>query len=59
MKRQTVIIYMTKVPECYGNLKLFCEKKGISYNTYSRKEMPFVINGIEVHRVPFQAGVTT
>lgn len=56
MKRKNVIIYMTPVPECWGNLKHFCEAKGISYNTFNRKPMPFEVNGYEVHKVPFLTG---
>ena len=56
MKRQTIIVYKSEVPECYGNLRLFCEVKGIKYNTYVQKKMPFKLNGIEVHRVPFISG---
>lgn len=56
MKRQTVIILNTPVPECFGNLKLFCEKKGLKYNTYSKIKLPFEFNGYQVHRVPFQSG---
>lgn len=56
MKRQTVIIYKSEVPECFGNLKLFCDSKGLKYNTYSRRKLPFEFDGYEVHRVPFQSG---
>lgn len=53
MKRNTVIIYASNPPECYGNLKLFCDLKGIKYNTYSRKKLPFEYEGSKVYRVPF------
>ena len=56
MKRQTVIIYSTPIPECYGNLKLFCNSKGLRYNTYSKRVLPFEFNGYAVHRVPFLSG---
>lgn len=56
MDRQTVIIYKSEVPECYGNLRLFCDTKGIKYNTYSKKKLPFMHDGFEVHRVPFLSG---
>jgi len=56
MQRKTVIIYKSEVPECFGNLRLFCETKGIKYNTYNRKQMPFEYDGFEVHRVPFLSG---
>jgi len=56
MKRQTVIIYNSPIPECYGNLKLFCKVKGIKYNTYSKLKMPFKYNGYLVHRIIFQSG---
>ena len=56
MKRQSVIIYSTPIPECYGNLKLFCETKGLKYNTYSKEKLPFEYDGYLVHRVLFQSG---
>ena len=56
MKRINVIIYSTPTPECYGNLKLFCDVKGLKYNTYSKKKLPFEHNGYLVHRVLFQSG---
>jgi len=56
MKRQTVIIYSTPIPECYGNLKLFCDSKGLKYNTYSKVKLPFEFDGYQVHRVQFQSG---
>jgi len=56
MKRQTVIIYSTPTPECYGNLKLFCDSKGLKYNTYSKVKLPFEFDGYQVHRVQFQSG---
>ena len=56
MKRQTVIIYSTPIPECYGNLKLFCDSKGLKYNTFSKVKLPFEFNGYQVHRVHFYSG---
>ena len=56
MKRQSVIIYSTTIPECYGNLKLFCDVKGLKYNKYSKKKLPFEHNGYLVHRILFQSG---
>ena len=56
MKRINAIIYSTPTPECYGNLKLFCETKGLKYNTYSKKKLPFEHDGYLVHRVIFQSG---
>ena len=56
MKRQSVIIYSTPIPECYGNLKLFCQVKGLKYNTFSKIKLPFIVNGCEVHRVKFNTG---
>lgn len=48
MKRQTVIIYKSEIPECFGNLKLFCDSKGLKYNTYSRKDLPFEFEGYDL-----------
>lgn len=56
MKRQSVIIYSTPIPECYGNLKLFCETKSLKYNTFSKIKLPFEFNGYMVHRVIFHSG---
>lgn len=56
MKQQTNIIYTTPIPESYSNLKLFCEVKGLKYNTYSKKQLPFDYDGFEVHRVPHRKG---
>jgi hypothetical protein len=56
MKRQSVIIYSTPIPECYGNLKLFCKTKGLKYNTFSKIKLPFEFNGYMVHRVLFHSG---
>ena len=53
---RNVIIYMTPVPECWGNLKHFCEAKDISYNTFSRKKAPFEVNGYQVHKVQILTG---
>lgn len=56
MKRKTAIVYKSKIPECYGNLKLFCLEKGLMYNTISKKSLPFTYEGFEVHRVSFISG---
>jgi len=56
MKRKSIIIYSANPPECYGNLKLFCKIKGLKYNTYKSKQLPFTYDGFEVHRVPFISG---
>lgn len=56
MQRKSVIIYKSEIPECFGNLKLFCETKGLKYNSYKAKKLPFEHEGFEVHRVPFQSG---
>lgn len=56
MKRQTVIIYKSPIPECYGNLKLFCDSKGLKYNTYSKVKLPFEFGGYKVYRVKFLSG---
>lgn len=56
MERKTVIIYQTTPPECYGSLQLFCNAKGLKYNTYSKKGLPFKYKDIEVYRVKFNSG---
>lgn len=56
MERKTVVIYRTTPPECYGSLKLFCNAKGISYNTFCKKTLPFEFDGGYVFRVPFLSG---
>ena len=56
MQRKSIIIYCKETPEVYGNLKLLCDTYNVSYWTYSRKEFPFLLNGYEVHKVPFQSG---
>ena len=56
MERKTVIIYQTTPPECYGSLQLFCDAKGLKYNTFSKKPLPFKYGDCEVHRVPFFSG---
>lgn len=53
MERKTVVIYQTTPPECYGSLQLFCDAKGLKYNTFSKKPLPFKYSDFEVHRVPF------
>lgn len=56
MQRKSIIVYIKEVPEVYGNLKLLCDNYDVSYWTYSRKKFPFLLNGYEVHKVPFQSG---
>lgn len=56
MERKTVVIYKTTPPECYGSLQLFCDAKGLKYNTFSKKPLPFKFGEFEVHRVPFFSG---
>lgn len=56
MERKTVIIYQTTPPECYGSLKQFCNAKGLSYNTFSKRPLPFKYKDVEVYRVPFSNG---
>lgn len=51
MARKTSIIYMSVIPECYRNLKRFCDTKGLKYNTISKKKLPIEINGYMLHRV--------
>lgn len=53
---RNVIIYMTPVPECWGNLKHFCDAHELSYNTYSKKKFPIKINGYLLHRTKILTG---
>ena len=43
-------------PEAYGNLKTLCDDLKVSYSTYSKKEFPLKINGIEVFKVAVKRG---
>lgn len=51
-----MIILNTYPPEAYGNLKTLCDDLKVSYNTYSKKEFPLTINGIEVFKVAVKRG---
>jgi hypothetical protein len=57
-KNKTVLVYCTDPKEIYGNLRLFCAEKGISYNTYSRKKFPFNVNGIKLEKIKISYGNT-
>jgi hypothetical protein len=56
MDRQTIIIILSpgKDPEAWGNLKKACIAKGLSYNSISKKALPFEIQGLTIYRVPFR-----
>lgn len=56
--KNTVIIYTTPVPECWGNLKFFCKAKGLKYSTISKLKLPIKHEGYEVHRVINNRGNT-
>jgi len=51
-----MIIYNTYPPEAYGNLKTLCDDLKVSYSTYSKKDFPLTINGIEVFKVVVKRG---
>lgn len=51
-----MIIYNTYPPEAYGNLKTLCNDLKVSYSTYSKKEFPLTINGVEVFKVEVKRG---
>jgi hypothetical protein len=51
-----MIIYNKYPPEAYGNLKTLCDDLKVSYSTYSKKEFPLNINGIEVFKVVVKRG---
>lgn len=50
------MVYATERPERYANLKVFCEEKGLSYNTYSRKPFPIKYKKYYVHKVCLVSG---
>lgn len=56
MQRQNVIIIDTPSNdrECWGNLKKACDVHDWKYNTLSKKELPFEIEGFIIRRVPFK-----
>lgn len=62
MTRQTVIIIVSPVVECWGNFKKMCEAKGWKHQTLCNKglnpkvtdELPKEINGHFVKRVNFK-----
>ena len=43
-------------PEAYGNLKTLCDDLKVSYSTYSKKDFPLNINGVEVFKVVVKRG---
>ena len=51
-----MIIYNKYPPEAYGNLKTLCNDLKVSYSTYSKKDFPLNINGIEVFKVAIKRG---
>jgi hypothetical protein len=51
-----MIILNNYPPEAYGNLKTLCEDLKVSYSTYSKKQFPFKINGVEVFKVAVKRG---
>ena len=51
-----MIILNNYPPEAYGNLKTLCEHLKVSYSTYSKKEFPLTINGVEVFKVVVKRG---
>jgi hypothetical protein len=55
-KANKMIILNKYPPEAYGNLKTLCEELKVSYSTYSKKEFPLTINGVEVFKVAVKRG---
>jgi len=55
-EKDTIIVYNSEIPNLYGNLKSLCDELGVSYSTYSKKEFPFKIGGIEVFKRPVKRG---
>jgi len=51
-----MILYNDYPPELYGNLKTLCADKDVSYHTYKAKEFPFMINEVEVFKIPVKRG---
>lgn len=60
-REQRVIIYDTKPPQVYGNFKLFCKEKGLSYNPImmnTKFRFPFELEGVKVYREKIIKGNT-
>lgn len=51
-----MIILNKYPPEAYGNLKTLCKDLKVSYSTYSKKDFPLTINGIEAFKVELKRG---
>lgn len=51
-----MIILNKYPPEAYGNLKTLCDDLKVSYSTYSKKDFPLTINGVEVFKVLVKRG---
>jgi hypothetical protein len=51
-----MIILNKYPPEAYGNLKTLCDDLKVSYSTYSKKEFPLTINGLEIFKVEVKRG---
>lgn len=53
---KNVIVYCSNPPEVYGNLRLFCLKKGLNEHKTSRGGFPFSFEGVEVHKTEIISG---
>ena len=51
-----MIILNKYPPEAYGNLKTLCDDLKVSYSTYSKKDFPLTINGVEAFKVVVKRG---
>lgn len=53
MKRfkKAIIILESEPMEAFNDIKTFCEAKGLKYNTYIQKKLPFEYNGSMVVKV--------
>lgn len=60
-REQRVIVYDAKPPQVYGNFKLFCQEKGLSYNSIMMRtnfSFPFEFDGVKVYREKIIKGNT-
>lgn len=53
---RSILIYATPEPKRYSNLKDFCTKNNISYNTYSRKSFPIKYGDYYLYKICLDFG---
>ena len=60
-KMKSIIVTVNKETfefELFADLKEFCEKNGLSYDTYARKKGKFEVNGIIAQRIEVPKSAT-